>query len=109
MEKKKTKKKNKKNKKRRNILSIIILTVVALVIIFNALFIYIDDFYWNCRCNVVVGRITHIYAGRVYISCSAVDCEGTEKYVFGRLPKKEYRELKKEIREDSNWICYYFE
>ena len=108
MKKKKSKKVRKSNK-----FAIIVVVVVSLVVVFNALFIVVHHFHWNRGCNIIVGRITHNYAGRVYTSCSAVDCEGTEKYVFGRLSKNKYRELKNEIKaaRAGEWytVCYLFD
>lgn len=114
--KKKVKKENKKTtKKKSNVFAIIIVVLAILVVAFNMIFRVVktaDSGFGGARCHVVIDKITHRYIGKISYSCNAVDCKPTVKFVSGKMTKKEYMELKKEIKaaRAGEWhaICYSF-
>lgn len=95
----------------------IVLIIIGIIVVFLLLFkvvIYDDTYIPGKSCNVVVGRFSHIYFGKVTRHCSAVDCKDDIKYISGRLNATEYKGMVKVLKKskDINYAgegaCYYF-
>lgn len=92
------------------IIGAIILIIVIVFILCFRITINRDEDIPGRSCKVITGRITHSYIGTVTRYCSAVNCNSKREFVSGKLTKKEYEELKEQIKnkDDYNIICMTF-
>jgi len=94
----------------------VVLIIIGIIIVFFILFrvvIYTETFIPGTDCKVVVSRFTHHYFGVVTNHCNYVDCKNESEFVSGKLNKKKYNALEKDLNDPNKingdkMICHLF-